>query len=105
MKIISDNNVKSLSPSFLYLSPSLSLPLPSSHSLLHPPLSLFADNRICMGETPIEQSEFCHYNTRGVCGPLAFQVLEGLNISMGNGEENLCVCRFREGKYICGSGI
>ena len=54
-----------------------------------------------MGETPIEQSEFCHYSTRGVCGPLAFQVLEDLSISEGNGEENLCTCRFRQGKYIC----
>ena len=71
---------------------------------LSPALSLPPDNRECIGETPIEQSEFCHYDTQGACRPLAKQILEGFNISAGNGEDGLCTCRFRRGRFVCDPG-
>ena len=74
----------------------------------HPhPTPLPPDNRVCYGETPIEQSEFCHYDHRDICGPLALQIIEHRNItpSHGTGEEDLCVCRYRGGKFVCDRGM
>ena len=96
----------------------LSISLSHTHTLspiplpLSPFLSYSPDNRVCYGETPIEQSEFCHYDSEGECGPLAIQILEHRNITpsyghgnaIGTGEENLCVCQFRTGRFVCDFG-
>ena len=59
----------------------------------------------CSGANLIEQAENCHFqrSTRDMCGPPAILILQGFNISEGNGEE-ICECAYRGGRYVCTTG-
>ncbi len=63
-----------------------------------------ADNRLCEGEGPIRQGQFCHYLMPDVCAPHAGMILERINISAAphvGANSELCSCGFSEGKYVC----
>lgn len=75
-------------------------------------LCLFLGNIDCEGEGVVGQAEFCHYSAsfRDKCGPPAFLLLEGINISPavpgpdgseGTGKYGLCSCQFSGGPRVC----
>ena len=69
-------------------------------------LSLFhllcSGNIECDGFGIFEQSQNCHYDreTRDKCGPPPNLILDGTNLTAGNGT-TYCVCRFSSGKKVC----
>ena len=69
-------------------------------------LSLFhllcSGNIECDGFGIFEQSQNCHYDreTRDECGPPPNLILDGTNLTAGNGT-TYCACRFSGGKRVC----
>ena len=60
----------------------------------------------CSGTDKIHQAENCHFqrSARDMCNPPAALILQGFNISVGNGEAGICECAYRGGRYVCVTG-
>ena len=80
---------------------------PHTHPHTHTPLHTPTPGTIeCSGANLVEQAENCHFqrSTREMCRPPAILILQGFNISGGNGEEEICECAYRGGRYVCATG-
>ena len=60
----------------------------------------------CSGANLVEQAENCHFqrSTREMCGAPAILILQGFNISEGDGHTGICECAYRGGRYVCTTG-
>ena len=74
-------------------------PPPPPHMTLNPPS---VGNIKCYAKGLLPQAEFCHYDaaSRAFCPPHAELIVQGINISAGNGT-GFCSCGFKEGLLVC----
>ena len=82
---------------------------PLTHTLTHPPHmhpSPTPGTIECSGANLVEQAENCHFqrSTREMCGAPAILILQGFNISEGDGHTGICECAYRGGRYVCTTG-